>query len=186
VVTGTGNTVIDATAAEAGAAITTEGSATLDLTTGGNATLNAGDDFLTVSLATATNLTLSPLSFITAIAGPGADTITALAAEQTLVGGSGIDTLIGYAGFGDLFLGTAGSLNADTIQYFGGNDLIDLTNIARAGAVLAYSGSATNGTLSVSGGGLTTSISLSSGTNLAQSRFHMTSDGHGGTNIALI
>jgi hypothetical protein len=186
VVTGTGNTTIYATAAQAGAAITVEGNATLDLTTGGTAVLNANDDFLTVSLASATNLTLSSMSFITAIGSSGKDTITALAAQQTLTGGAGVDTLIGYGGFGDVFQDTAAGLNTDTIQYFGGNDLIDLTDLARAGASLSYVVSATAGTLSVTAGAISTSILLSGGTNLAQSRFHMTGDGHGGTNISLI
>jgi hypothetical protein len=161
VVTGTGNTTIYATAAQAGAAITVEGNATLDLTTGGTAVLNANDDFLTVSLASATNLTLSSMSFITAIGSSGKDTITALAAQQTLTGGAGVDTLIGYGGFGDVFQDTAAGLNTDTIQYFGGNDLIDLTDLARAGASLSYVVSATAGTLSVTAGAISTSILLS-------------------------
>jgi hypothetical protein len=183
VVTGTGNTVVDATAAQAGALIMNNGAATLDLTTGGNATLNANDTFLTVSLAAATNLTFSTQNFITAIGSSGADTITAMASQQILTGGAGIDTLIGYAGFGDTFLDTSSGLNGDTIQYFGGSDLIDITNLARAGASLAYAGSTTDGTLSISqaGLGVVDSITFTSGSNLSASLFHMASDGHGGT-----
>jgi hypothetical protein len=183
--TGTGNTVIEATAAQAGAAIVNNGNATLDITTGGTASLNAGDEFLTVSLSSATNLTLSPMSFITAIGSSGNDTITALAAQQTLTGGAGVDTLIGYAGFGDTFQDTISGLNGDTIQYFGGNDLIDITNLARAGASISYAGTSTAGTLSVSesGLGVVSTITLTSGTNLSAALFHLSSDGHGGTYI---
>jgi hypothetical protein len=185
VTTGTGNTTIDATAAQAGALITDNGSATLNITGGGNATLNAGDEFLTVSLSSATNLALAPMSFITAIGSSGNDTITALAAQQTLTGGAGIDTLIGYAGFGDTFQDTTSGLNGDTIQYFGGNDLIDITNLARAGASISYSGTSAAGTLSVSesGLGVVSTITLTSGTNLSAALFHLSSDGHGGTYI---
>jgi hypothetical protein len=183
VTTGTGTTTINATAAQAGALIVNNGAATLNLTTGGNATLNANDSFLTVSLAAASNLTLSAQSFITAIGSAGNDTITALAAQQTLSGGAGVDTLIGYSGFGDTFLDTTAGLNGDTIQYFGGNDLIDITNLARAGASFTYAGNATAGTLSISqaGLGVVDTITFTSGTNLSASLFHMVSDGHGGT-----
>jgi hypothetical protein len=177
--------VIDATAAQAGALIVNNGSATLNLTTGGNATLNTNDDFLTVSLSSATNLMLSSMSFITAIGSSGNDTITALATQQTLTGGAGADTLVGYSGFGDLFQDTMSGLNGDTISKFGGNDLIDITNLARAGASISYSGSTTAGTLSVSqaGVGVVSTITLTSGTNLSASLFHLSSDGRGGTYI---
>ena len=183
VTTGTGTTTIDATAAQAGALIVNNGAATLDLTTGGNATLNANDSFLTVSLASATNLTLSSQSFITAIGSAGNDTITAMASQQTLSGGAGTDTLIGYSGFGDTFLDTTSGLNGDTIQYFGGNDLIDITNLARAGASLSYNGNSTAGTLSISetGLGVVDTITFTSGTNLSTALFHMTNNGSGGT-----
>ncbi len=96
-----------------------------------------------------------------------------------------IDTLIGYANFGDMFQDTASGLNGDTIQYFGGNDLIDITNLARSGASLSYSGTATAGTLSVSesGLGVVSTITFASGTNLSAALFHLSSDGHGGTYI---
>jgi hypothetical protein len=183
--TGSGNTVINATAASAGALIVNNGNATLNITTGGTAALNAGDEFLTVSLSSATNLALSPMSFLTAIGSSGNDTITAMATQQTLTGGAGTDTLIGYTGFGDLFQDIASGLNGDTIQYFGGNDLIDITNLARAGASLSYTGTSTAGTLSVSqsGVGVVSVITFTSGTNLSTSLFHLSSDGHGGTYI---
>jgi Ca2+-binding RTX toxin-like protein len=147
--------------------------------------LNASDEFLTVSLSSATNLALSPMSFLTAIGSSGSDTITAMATQQTLTGGAGTDTLIGYSGFGDLFQDIASGLNGDTIQYFGGNDLIDITNLARSGASLSYTGTSTAGTLSVSqsGVGVVSVITFTSGTNLSTSLFHLSSDGHGGTYI---
>ncbi len=122
---------------------------------------------------------------ITSIGGSGQDTITALAANQTLTGGTGIDTLIGYAGFGDTFLNTAAGLNGDTIKYFGGSDLIDITNLASGKASLSYAGNTNAGTLSISetGAGVVDTITFTSGTNLSASLFHMTSNGHGGVYI---
>jgi hypothetical protein len=183
--TGTGTSVVKVTAANAGAQVTTEGSATLQITTGGAAVLNQYDAFVGVQMLSAGNLTLSKMSFVSATGSSGNDTITALATQQTLTGGGGTDTLIGFSGFGDTFLDTAAGLNGDTIQNFGGNDLIDISNLTRASATLAYSGSATAGTLSLSDGVHSASITLTSATGLASSLFHMSSDGHGGTYVSV-
>jgi Ca2+-binding RTX toxin-like protein len=131
-----------------------------------------------------TALTLAARPFITAIGGPGDDTITAMAAQQTLTGGAGIDTLIGYGGFGDTFLDTAAGLNGDTIQYFGGSDLIDISNLGTS-AITSYNGSDSAGTLSisVSGQGVVDTITFTSGTNLTALLSHVTGDGHGGIYI---
>jgi len=136
---GTGETVnggggmafIDSTTAFAGALVngTASGTTTLKITTGGTATLNANDSHLIVDLTSATNLTLSQMSFITAVGSTGNDTITAMAQGQTLTGGGGTDTLNGYSGFGDVFSDTSAHLNTTTIGNFGGSDLIDLTDM---------------------------------------------------------
>jgi hypothetical protein len=105
------------------------GTTSLKITTGGTATLNASDSHLTVDLTLATNLTLSKMSFITAVGSAGNDTITALAQGQTLTGNGGKDTLNGFSGFGDLFSDTSAHLNTTTIGNFGGSDLIDLTDM---------------------------------------------------------
>jgi len=108
---------------------TASGTTTLKITTGGTATLNANDSHLIVDLTSATNLTLSQMSFITAVGSTGNDTITAMAQGQTLTGGGGTDTLNGYSGFGDVFSDTSAHLNTTTIGNFGGSDLIDLTDM---------------------------------------------------------
>ena len=139
VIGGTGETVnggggialVSATAAFAGALVngTASGTTNLKITTGGTATLNASDSNLTVDLTLATNLTLSKMSFITAVGSTGNDTITALAQGQTLTGNGGKDTLNGFSGFGDVFSDTSAHLNTTTIGNFGGSDLIDLTDM---------------------------------------------------------
>ena len=53
--------------------------------------------------------------------------------DQTLTGGAGADTLIGFSGGFDTFKDTAANLNGDTIQNFVVSDTIDLTNLAFAG-----------------------------------------------------
>jgi hypothetical protein len=136
---GTGETVnggggiafIDSTSAFAGALVngTASGTTTLKITNGGTATLNTSDSHLIVDLTSATNLTLSQMSFITAVGSTGNDTITAMAQGQTLTGGGGTDTLNGFSGFGDVFSDTSAHLNTTTIGNFGGSDLTDLTDM---------------------------------------------------------
>ena len=127
---GGGTALVSATAAFAGALVNGDsGTTSLKITTGGAATLNASDSNLTVNLTSATNLTLSKMSFITAVGSTGNDTITALAQGQTLTGGGGKDTLNGFSGFGDVFSDTSAHLNTTTIGNFGGSDLIDLTDM---------------------------------------------------------
>jgi hypothetical protein len=187
VVAGSGTTLIKGVIGDAGALITSNslGTSTLDLTTGGTGTLNAADTELTVTLSTATNLTLSKMGFITVDGSAGNDTLTALAANQTLTPGLGTDTLIGYSGFGDLFKDTAAGLNGDTIFDFGGNDLVDLTNVNSSMVTsLGWTQSGTGGTLRISDGTNTASI-LFSGTYTAAS-FTFGADGSLGTYIHFV
>ena len=156
---GGGTAFINSTAAFAGALVngTAGGTTTLKLTNGGSATLNASDSHLIVDLMAATNLTLSQMSFITAVGSTGADTITALAQGQTLTGGGGTDTLNGFGGFGDVFSDTSAHLNSTTIGNFGGSDLIDLTDMNSATIQpLAYN--TTTKTLTVTDGTHTSNI----------------------------
>jgi uncharacterized repeat protein (TIGR03803 family) len=159
---------------------------TLRITTGGAVTLNASDTYATVLLDQETNLTLSKLGFITAVGQVGGNTIVAAAANQTLGGLAGGDTLVGYSGFGDTFQGTAAGLNGDTIKGFGGSDLIDLTNIAFASATLSWSGTGTSGTLSVTDGSHAAGVTLSAGSGFAKSAFSLISDLHGGTEVKFV
>jgi hypothetical protein len=78
---------------------------TLEIAGGGTAALNAADTYATVQLDGATNLSLGQMGFISAVGDVSGNTITAAAANQTLGGLAGGDTLVGYAGFGDTFRG---------------------------------------------------------------------------------
>ena len=117
VVAGGVNETIKATAANAGASISGLGiNSTLQITTGGTITLNAATNVNTVKLSAASMLTLNRMQFITAVGSTGADTIKAGAINQTLTGGAGADTLIGFSGGFDIFKDTAANLNGDTIR----------------------------------------------------------------------
>ncbi len=90
---------------------------------------------------------------------------------------------MGFSGFGDTFQGTAAGLNGDTITGFGGNDLIDLTNVAFASASLGWSGTGTSGTFSVTDGSHAATVTLSAGSGFAKSAFSLVSDLHSGTEV---
>ena len=181
---GGGTALVKATAALAGACVSGgTGTTTLEITTGGTATLNAATTKLTVKLDAATNLTLSKMGFITAIGSASNDTITALAANQTLTGGSGTDTLIGSGSYGDTFKDTVAGLSGDTIRLFGGSDVIDLTDLDFSTfKPLAYNGTSTTGTLTVVDAMHTGTIKFTGSYSLAN--FMAAADGHGGTLIS--
>ncbi|HEY7578050.1 MAG TPA: hypothetical protein VH855_10675, partial [Acetobacteraceae bacterium] len=180
VIAGGANETIKATAANAGAAISGLGAnSTLQITSGGTIALNAATDVATVKLSAVSLLQLNQMSFITAIGSGGNDTIQAGGAHQTLTGGAGTDTLIGYSGGSDTFSDTAAHLNGDTIQGFVASDAIDLTNIAFAGATVTAVGSGANTKVTVASG-LTRSVFTLTGS-WAASGFHLASDGAVGT-----
>ena len=185
-----GALTVQATAANAGALIRGgSGGATLDITTGGTASLNASDTNLTVRLSAATNLGLGTLSFITAIGAAGATSmISAGGANQTLESIGGHDTLVGASSYRDIFLGSSAGINGDIIQKFGGlgslADKIDLTDMTTTGS-LAYSGSTTQGVLSVSDGVHSAQITMIG--NYTTANFSgLTTDGHGGSFITFV
>ncbi|WP_428485128.1 cellulase family glycosylhydrolase [Rhodopila sp.] len=180
-----GSLTIKATATTAGAAIHTgSGGATLQLTTGGAATLNAADTNLTVTLAAATNLNLGALSFITAIGtAAGGSSITAGGARQTLESTGGKDTLTGSSSFGDTFLGTAAGLAGDTIANFGGSDVIDITDLAAA-TLKPLVFNASTDALTVADG--THGVTLTMSGNYTLASFTATSDGHTGVLLKFV
>jgi hypothetical protein len=168
--------------ANAGLAVTTTGGQTgsiLQLTGGGSGTLNAADTNLTVQLAQAGTLSLSLQGFLTADGSTGADTLVAEAAGQILDGEGGGDTLIGAAATGDTFLGSAAQLNEATIGDFAGTDVIDVTDLLPgAGLHLTYTQGAGQGTLTLSEGTQSTTITLLGA--FSQSQFSTSSDGASG------
>ncbi len=181
-----GHLTVDASAANAGAFVRTgSGGASLDITTGGTATLNASDTNLTVQLSAATHLGLGALGFITAIGAAGASsTITAGGAHQTLESIGGNDTLVGAASFGDTFLGTSAGLNGDTISGFGGSDVIDITDLASA-SVHPYVFNASTSRLTVTDGSHSVTLHFV-GSYSAASFAAPVSDGQSGTLIKFL
>ncbi|HEX2939776.1 MAG TPA: hypothetical protein VHO91_01930, partial [Rhodopila sp.] len=184
---GGGTALVQATAAFAGAVVTggTIGTTTLEITNGGSAALSGADTYLTVRLDAATHLSLGGAQFVTAVGSSSGDTLVAGGSNQTLTGGAGADTLIGYAGYGDRFVDTSSGLNGDTIVNFGGNDTIDITDLAigQLGApVIGTSGSTT--TLGLSDGVHGVTIALSGA--YSAGSFTFGNDGLGGTAIRFV
>ena len=173
VIAGGPNETVKATAANAGAAISGLGAnSTLRITTGGTIALNATTDVTTVKLTSASILMLNGMQFITAIGSTGSDTIQAGAINQTLSGGGGTDTLIGFLGGDDTFSGTAAQLNGETIQNFTSTDVINFTNLTYAATdtvTAVASGANTNVTVTA---GATKSAILLAGAYSA-SNFHL-------------
>ena len=182
VIAGSGIGLVTSTAALASASVvgTSTGMTTLEITTGGNVTLNTVDTYLTVKLDVAGSLKLSPMSFVTAIGSSGVDTLTAMGGTQTLTGGTGKDMLVGYSGGTTTFADTAAGLAGDTIQNWTTGDVLDLKNIVAANLhPLTY----TANTLTVTDGTNSASITFSAAQTVAN--FTVTgSDGAGGTLIA--
>lgn len=175
VIAGGPNETVDATAANAVASISGLGAnSTLDITTGGTITLNAHTDVTTVKLTSASTLILNGMAFITADGSTGKDTIQAGGIDQTLTGGGGADTLIGYSGGFDTFKDTAAHLNGVTISDFVSSDQIDITNLAFAGATLTATASGANTLVTAKSGGTTTKFTINS---ITPAGFTLASDG---------
>lgn len=181
---GTGERVF-VSALDAGAQVSGLGiGSKLEITSGGSVTLNAATggsagDLLTVKLNAATNLTLSPVQFIHAVGGNGGDTITAAAAGQTLSGGGGTDTLVGYAGGYDTFRNSVAALEGVTIGDFLPTDQIDIRNLNPAGATLTATASQADTAVSIVSGAVKAGFLMTG--SFGQSGFALASDGAGGT-----
>ncbi|MCX7384159.1 MAG: hypothetical protein NT133_22685 [Alphaproteobacteria bacterium] len=183
---GSGKSLVKTPAAFASALVVGAGpgssATTLEIINGGTVALNAGDNNIVVKLDAATNLTLNGMAFVSAIGQVQGNTIIAGAAGQTLGGIAGKDTLIGFPGFGNTFLGTAVGLNNDTIGNFGGSDIIDITNMNFATLQpLAYAAGVGKGVLTISDGTRTDKITLTGSYTVAN--FLAAADGAGGTAI---
>ena len=139
-------------------------------------------------LDAATNLHLGSKAFLSAIGEVAGNTITAGAAGQTIGGVAGSDTLIGSTAFRDVFMGASAGLNNDIISNFGGSgtqvDKIDVTDLNYKTATLGYSGSTTQGTLTLGDG--THSLSISMVGNYVASDFKIGTDGHSGTFVTFV
>ena len=198
---GTGDALIHATAATAGALITGGGgSTTLDVTGGGAVTMNAGDSAIDLVSLDKSN---SAYSFTaSAQAGlviednsNGLDTIRAGGAGQILTGGAaGKLTMIGSAAGGDTFRNTAQLFNGDTVGGFTApGDVLDITDLRSSKiskATFVENSAGTAGTLTLVSGSMSVKVALLgqfmaagfSGT-AAQAGFAIGSDGGNGTNV---
>lgn len=103
--------------------------------------------------------------------------------NQIIAAHTSAETLLGSSQYGDTFQGTSANLNGDLIKHFGGNDVIDVTdlNFAHAILLLSYGGMPGTGTLTLSDGFRGTQIALAG--NFDKAHFHLANDMHGGTNI---
>lgn len=185
----TGTLTVKATAANVGVAVygvSGSTTTTLEITSGGTVTLNAGDKNLTVKLDAATHLGLGTLGFITAIgAAAGGDTLIAGGANQTLESTGGNDTLVGSSKFGDTFLGSSAGLAGDTIKGFGGSDVIDISDMV-SGSVKPYVFNTATGVLTVTDGTHSVTLTMMGGSYTAGSFAAPVSDGHWGTLIKFV
>ena len=131
VIGGGPNETVNTSSVNAGASVSGLGAnSTLDITGGGTITLNTNTDVNTVKLTAASTLMLNGMAFITADGSTAKDSIQAGGIDQTLTGGGGADTLIGFSGGSDIFKDTAAHLNGILISDFVNTDTIDLTNMA--------------------------------------------------------
>jgi len=149
VTAGGNNELVKVSAANAGGVVVSglAANSTLEITTGGTITLNANTNVTTVKIDAASTLVLNSMQFITAVGSAAADTIQAGGNYQTLTGGTGVDTLIGYTvgstpGY-DTFRDTAAGLNGDLIKGFLNTDTIDITNLLSATISAVASGANT-------------------------------------------
>ena len=180
---------------DAGGTIDATGSHALIINTGANTITNAG----LIEATGAGGLNIQSAVTNTGVLETNGGNITVSGAYSGLGGSTliltgTIDFTSTYAGAAT-FSGPAGILELAQSQTFagsvsgfsthgGGNaDELDLVDIASAGATAKFSGTATSGTLTVTGGTHTANITLLG--NYTQSNFSTAGDGHGGTLVFL-
>jgi autotransporter passenger strand-loop-strand repeat protein len=195
---GGGVNTISATTATVGALIVDSADKTaLIVSGGGTGALNAGDSGIaTVTLksaASAYNFTTNAESgLIVNDQSSGLDTLAAGGGGVTLTGGApGKVTFVGYSGGGTTFLDKTAKLNGDVIENFNtAGSQIDLTDLVsfKVTGSFTENGAGTAGTLSVTDGKHTASITLfgqylAAGTSgsLASAGISVASDLRGGT-----
>ena len=189
VIAGSGQDRVVVTAATAKALVTGGAATTIEVQGGGNATLNAATDNVTVALDQATVLTLNKMSFISVIGSSGGgDTIRTGAVGQVVTLQAAGDRLYGSASFGDAtdgvtFRGTAAALNGDKIVSLGHGDVIDVTDLAYSGKVLTFRAYSSFGQIKLSDASHSIEILPVGG--FVSNAFTAVDDGHGGTLIKL-
>jgi hypothetical protein len=135
--------------------------------------------------------TVAPVAIGTTEAGTmqfiysGADGQTVLQADapgQVLSAASGANVLSDAGGFGATFQGTLAEFANELISGFSAKDVIDITDLDSTTASVSYAGSSGAGVLYLTDGTQSGELYLSG--QLAGGSFHVTSDAHGGTQIA--
>ena len=140
----------------------------------------------------ATSGSLSGLSFVVTKDASGQDSIITAEAVNTNPANTidlttpGTTVQIG-PGAVDEFFGTGNQLKGDTFVGFGANDLIDITNLAFKTATFAWAGSATGGTLTVTGGAAdSVALALTGGSGFSDASFGLAVGLHGGTEVLFV
>lgn len=183
-----GSNVFQVTAKTIGASIDGGGGKSALLISGGNGQHDDGNgvvmgnsltNLATVKLDTATSLQLNTIAFIQAIGSDAADTIKAASINQTLTGGKGSDTLIGFAGGSDTFLDAASGLDGDTIRGFVASDRVDIADLAFAAAKVTAVANDANTIVTVSSGAITSTFTMAGAFSL--DGFKLAADGAAGT-----
>jgi hypothetical protein len=121
-----------------------------------------------------------PMQFISADGGQVE--MQATAPGQVLSAGAGVNVLSDVGGFGATFLGSLADLASETITGFSARDVIGVTDLNSATGSVTYDGSGTAGVLRVTDGTQAGDIQLSG---QISAGFHLTTDGHGGSLIAM-
>jgi hypothetical protein len=160
VVGSTGDLDVQASAANAGVGVRSgTGTNELDITASGTATLNSGDNNLTVVLDAAnTTVTLDHMKFIYAEGSGGADTIIAGGAGQVLAGGAAGDTLEDAGHYGVTFQDSTAGIQGDTLADLSKVDTIHITDLTLGSITgtptyVGGYGTSSSGTLAIPNGG---------------------------------
>jgi hypothetical protein len=123
---------------------------------------------------------VNPMQFIYTDGDTGQTVQQATASGQVLSAAPNVNVLSDAGGFGVTFLGTLSQLANETITGFSAKDVIDVTGLNNATAT--FTGSVSNGVLSLSDGTQTGNIQLSG---QISGGFQMTSDKHGGSLVTM-
>jgi hypothetical protein len=113
----------------------------------------------------------------------GQTVLQADAPGQVLSAASGVDVLSDVGGFGVTFQGTLADFSNELIAGFSAKDLIDITDLNSATVSTSYAGSGSAGVLYLTDGTQTGELYLSG--QISGGSFRVTSDAHGGTQIAI-
>ena len=183
---GSGNNQIQVTASTIGATIDGgTGQSTLAVLGGGSVVMGSNvtdiSNVLLASTPSAMSFTAnSTAGLVVNDASKGADTVTAGGLNQTLTGGAGKDTFVGFSGGSTTFADLAAAISGDVINNFRApGDTIDFTDVSFASLSFnfAENSGGTAGVMTVSDGTHTAAVTL--GGSFSPGSFHQTALGSG-------